>query len=265
VHFNQDTVRDIWLFMAAPGEIRIGCAGWRIPQQHAASFPSAASHLARYAQRFTAVEINSSFYHPHRSGTYARWASSVPEGFAFAVKAPKVITHECRLEAATSALSAFKAQIAALDDKLGPLLFQLPPSFPFAPCIVGSFFENLRKEFAHSIVCEPRHESWFTDGADRLLADLRIGRVAADPPTTPRAAEPGGWNGLVYYRLHGAPHVYYSAYSPNELAALARRLLNSLHDLHACWCIFDNTAVGAATVNALALQERLADERSVFG
>src|SRR5262245_27120186 len=124
----------------ASGQLRIGCAGWAIPKQHAGSFPSSGSHLERYAQRFTAVEINSSFYRPHRRATYARWAAAVPAGFAFAVKAPKQITHELRLAGTDTALDGFLAQVGGLGDKLGPLLFQLPPSLALDPSTARAFF-----------------------------------------------------------------------------------------------------------------------------
>ena len=78
--------------------VGVGCAGWSIPREHAALFPEAGTHLARYVQRLSAVEINSSFYRPHRPATYARWAASVPEHFRFSVKdAPRTITHQKRL------------------------------------------------------------------------------------------------------------------------------------------------------------------------
>jgi uncharacterized protein YecE (DUF72 family) len=239
------------------GQIRIGCAGWTIPKQHASLFPQSGSHLERYAQRFAAVEINSSFHRPHRRATYERWAATVPDRFAFAVKAPKEITHERRLADIGPLLDAFLEQATGLADKLGPLLFQLPPSLDFDLDRAGTFFAELRARFAGSAVCEPRHPDWFTAPADDLLAHYRIGRVAADPPVVAAAAEPGGWNGLVYYRLHGSPRMYYSDYGRDQLDLVAQRLAHAANEPRPCWCIFDNTAVGAATLNALALRERL--------
>jgi Protein of unknown function DUF72 len=96
--------------------IWIGCAGWTIPKQHAPLFPPFGSHLERCAQRLTAVEINTSFYWSHRRSTYHRWAAAVPPGVAFAVKAPKMMTHELRLTGADSALEAFLAQASGLGD-----------------------------------------------------------------------------------------------------------------------------------------------------
>jgi uncharacterized protein YecE (DUF72 family) len=200
------------------GPIRIGCAGWTIPKQHKASFPSCGSHLERYAQCLTAVEINSSFYRPHRRLTYERWAALATTGFAFAVKAPKQITHELRLAGARGALETFLEQASGLGDKLGPLLFQLPPSLACDSQKARSFFRFLRTRFDGSVVCEPRHPHWFTKSADDLLSEFRIIRAAADPAVVDAARDPGGWSGLLYFRLHGSPDVYHSAYRSDQLA-----------------------------------------------
>lgn len=240
-----------------PSEYRIGCAGWRIPKQSAQAFPQTGSHLERYAARFGAVEINSSFYRPHLRATYERWAASVPDNFAFAVKAPKAITHQRRLVAAEAALEAYLARVSGLGPKLGALLFQLPPSLAHEAQVAAAFWAALRARFDGNAVCEPRHPSWFTDDADALMTEYRIGRVAADPPRPDGTAEPGGWQGVRYLRLHGSPRPYYSAYGAEELERFARQLTVAGGGADAAWCIFDNTAAGAAATDALALQERL--------
>jgi uncharacterized protein YecE (DUF72 family) len=238
----------------------IGCAGWSIPKAHASGFPDVGSHLERYATRFTAVEINSSFYRPHRPATYAKWAVAVPDSFRFAVKVPKTITHEKRLVDVHQPLRAFLAEVAALDNKLGPLLVQLPPSLAYSDT-VEAFFDTLRGFFNGYVACEPRHASWFAPEADALLAKFHIGRVAADPAVVPQAAEPGGWKGLLYYRLHGSPTIYRSAYSSDFLARLTADIrvatARAAEPTAATWCIFDNTANGEATGNALDLIARI--------
>jgi uncharacterized protein YecE (DUF72 family) len=203
-----------------------------------------------------AVEINTSFYRPHRPATYRRWAGSVPPGFQFAVKVPRTISHERRLAESEELLDTFLRECGELGPTLGPLLLQLPPSLQFAGPLVARFLRSLRARFAGAVVCEPRHPSWFSGEAEALLAAHRIARVAADPAVVPSAAEPGGWEGLVYYRLHGAPRVYYSAYDAATLDALAMKLRAAARRGSA-WCIFDNTAAGAATEDARHLQERL--------
>ena len=237
-------------------EWMVGCAGWSIPAEHAAQFADAGSHLERYAQRFAMAEINSSFYRPHRPATYARWAASTPPGFRFAVKVPRELTHTRRLANPAEPLERFLGEVHELGPKLGPLLVQLPPSLRFDAARAGAFFAELRARFDGDVACEPRHASWFTPAAEQLLAEARVGRVAADPAPAPGAGEPGGWPGLVYYRWHGSPEMYVSAYPPAALDALAAHI-RAAAQTAPVWCVFDNTAAGAATADALALVARL--------
>lgn len=237
--------------------IRIGTAGWSIPSQYAAEFSVKGSHLERYAGRLRAVEVNSSFYRPHRASTYARWAASVPQGFRFAVKLPREITHVRRLVDTTEPLVRFLAEVRALGDRLGPILVQLPPSLPYREALAMAFLDALRARFDGSVACEPRHATWFTDGVDRTLSRFQVARVAADPATVPDAAVPGGWPGLVYRRLHGSPEMYYSAYAAADLDGIARSMRGAAACAAESWCILDNTARGAATKDALSLLARI--------
>lgn len=237
----------------APPPLYVGCAGWALPQAVQPAFPAEGTHLHRYAGRFSAVEINSSFHRPHAPATYARWAASVPDGFRFAVKAPKAITHERRLANAEDLLGEFLAQVSALGEKLGCLLLQLPPSLELDLATADTFLASLRDRHAGAVALEPRHPSWFTGESAGLLEAHRVARVAADPARVPAAGEPGGWPGTVYHRLHGSPRIYYSAYDETYLRALSMRLERAAGVAENVWCIFDNTASGAATGNALTL------------
>ena len=114
------------------GGVYVGCAGWSIPKEHGGRFPEEGTHLERYAACLPAVEINSSFYKPHRPATYARWAASVPDDFRFAVKVPKAATHERRLEDTGEVLDRFLEEATQLEERLGPLLVQIPPSLAFS-------------------------------------------------------------------------------------------------------------------------------------
>jgi uncharacterized protein YecE (DUF72 family) len=237
--------------------IHLGCAGWNIRREHTSRFPDAGTHLQRYAAVFNAVEINSCFYRPHRFATYERWAASVPDGFRFSVKLPKAITHTARLVGATADLQRFLEETSGLGTKRGPVLVQLPPSFVYEAAVAESFFGELRLHFDGDVAFEPRHETWFTDDVDAFLKRFRIARVAADPARVPIAAEPGGYDGLVYHRLHGSPRVYYSAYPRDILDGVAKVLAEQASRGARAWCIFDNTALGAATSDALTVQARL--------
>ncbi len=239
------------------GRCLVGCAGWTLPRDVQPAFPPEGSHLQRYAGRFAAVEINSSFHRPHRPSTYARWAESVPPGFRFCAKLPKTITHQLKLVDADDALDTFLAESAGLGAGLACLLVQLPPSLQFHADTADRFFAALRARTVVAAVCEPRHPTWFGTDADDLLARWKVVRVAADPARVPEAAEPGGWRELAYYRLHGSPRIYYSAYDADYLDALAARIRVDVDAGREVWCIFDNTAAGAATQNALDLQARL--------
>jgi uncharacterized protein YecE (DUF72 family) len=205
----------------------------------------------RYAQTFNCVEINSSFHRPHMRKTWERWAATTPADFRFAVKIPKTITHTAKLINTGALLHTFLEQATGLGDKLGPLLIQLPPSLAFDEGTAHEFFNTLRELHTAPAVLEPRHATWFTPAVDRLLRSFEIARVAADPAkASPRAAKPGGYLGLRYFRLHGAPRTYYSEYSETFLNDLAATLQKSSAET---WVIFDNTALGHATTNALLL------------
>jgi uncharacterized protein YecE (DUF72 family) len=237
--------------------VRIGSAGWNIPRAHKARFPAEGSQLQRYAARLNAAEINTSFYRSHAPETYARWASTVPLDFRFAVKMPKAISHDRGLTRSRAVLDRFLAEISGLGARLGVLLLQLPPSHAFDSRRVGRFLDLLRARHDGAVVCEPRHQTWMSDAASRLLDKYRIGRVGADPPRARGLEAPGGWPGIVYYRWHGSPRPYFSSYTADQLDALARQLAASERVANDVFCIFDNTGSGSAAANALDLRSRI--------
>lgn len=234
----------------------IGTAGWALPKSAQAAFPGMGTHLQRYATRFSGVEINSSFYRPHSARTYARWAESVPEDFRFAVKLPKTITHIQKLTQIEHALAAFLGEVQGLQEKLGCILIQLPPSLVFNAAVGKAFFKRLRQLYSGGAALEPRHPTWFSEEANRLLQDLAIARVAADPKITDTFG-PGGDKCLVYLRLHGYPRMYYSSYDAAALESFAAHLRAAAQQAEQAWCMFDNTASAAAIENALALIQRV--------
>jgi uncharacterized protein YecE (DUF72 family) len=234
-------------------QLYVGTAGWSIPRASSHRCDGEGTHLERYARVFCCAEINSSFHRPHAAATYARWAAATPPEFRFSVKLPKEITHVRRLRRSRALLERFLEESAGLESKRGPLLVQLPPSFEFDARVVGRFFSLLRSLYSGPVACEPRHPSWFPRAAP-LLVRYEVARVAADPACVPAAGEPDGWPGLVYYRLHGRPRVYWSAYSQEFLDALTVSLRDRDGEV---WCIFDNTASGAALEDAWRLQRKL--------
>ena len=237
----------------AAGRLLVGCAGWSLPKADAAAFPAEGSHLERYAAVFPMVEINSSFYRPHRPATYAKWAACVPGEFRFAVKLPRAITHDARMDKVEALLLQFAAEAGELGEKLGCLLVQLPPKFGFVDETARIFFRQLHRIFGCTIAFEARHPGWFSQAATELLQESGVTRVIADPaagqpgPHVPTSTE------AVYVRLHGAPRIYYSRYSPEYVESVRRELRRQAAAGRTCWCVFDNTAAFEAVPNALQL------------
>ena len=181
---------------------------------------------------------------------YEKWAASTPADFRFAVKMPRTVTHDAKLKRARPLVERFFSEIAGLGGKVGPILVQLPPSLEFNARTAHAFFTLLRAHVRSAVVCEPRHESWFTEKAEAVLVGYQVARVAADPSRIKAAKRPAAWPGIVYYRLHGSPRKYWSRYPPERIHAWAADLRAARVD---AWCMFDNTASGAAVENALEL------------
>lgn len=243
------------------GRIRVGCAGWSIATAHQPLFDDGDSMLARYATRFDAVEINSSFHRPHQHRTYERWAASVPRHFRFSVKLPRQISHEARLQRPGPLLDTFLEQASGLGSKLSMLLLQLPPSLALDARVAATFFAVLRRRWSGTVACEPRHASWFGEAAQSLLQRHRIARVAADPALHPGADSPAGASSHRYWRWHGSPRVYYSRYDDSTLQTLAKQVTSTEPARSEAWVIFDNTAHGHAITDALRFR-RLIGEAS---
>jgi len=231
----------------------IGTAAWAIPTLFRDAFPLEGTALQRYAAVMGCTEVNSSFHRPHRRATWERWADSVPEGFRFSVKIPKLISHTKRLVDAEAELGQFIEEAAGLGTRLAIFLLQLPPSLAFEPEATAAFIASTRSLTDVPVVIEPRHASWFEPIADAMLTELRVARVAADPVKVPDAARPGGWRGLSYFRLHGAPVMYRSPYDDDRLQDYAAALTQDLAAGRPSWCMFDNTASSAALGDALKL------------
>lgn len=236
----------------------LGCAGWSIPSTVRDHFAAEGSQLERYASVLPAVEINSSFYRPHRPATYERWRDSVPASFRFSVKVPREITHILRLHHAEDKLARFLDEAMHLEEKLGCLLVQLPPSLVFDHAAVDKFFSLLRQRAAMPLACEARHLSWFGDEASSVLREHDVTVVEADPQVAPFPASMHVGN-TVYIRLHGSPRMYYSDYSEADIDRIAKDVGRHADAGRRIWCVFDNTAEGAAVPNALSLMGRLQD------
>jgi uncharacterized protein YecE (DUF72 family) len=251
--------------MTEPSRVQVGLAGWSNPPSKRADRADQQSHLAYYAQHFSCVEINSSFYRAHQGSTYARWCQDTPRSFRFSVKMPKSITHESQLRKCAAEVARFYGEISNLQPKLAAVLVQLPPSLEFQTRTVNAFFKSVPRLRGTQLVCEPRHLTWFTPAADQLLKDAKVARVAADPARFPGAESPGGACGFAYFRWHGSPQLYYSKYSEAQIKSFAAAAMNC--KARDTWCVFDNTARYAAWDDALqfaAALQRSASKQKDF-
>lgn len=231
---------------------RVGTAGWRVDRRLPV-FRQEGIALERYASVFSAVEVNTSFYRRHRRDTWQRWHDAVPPDFRFSVKLVRTVTHERGLVGAAGELDAFFDDVAPLGTKLGAILVQLPPKLAFDPDIAARFLGAMRQRSAAPVFIEPRHASWATDEVSMLLAEHRVGRVLADPQGEALRAAAVAEESR-YLRLHGSPKIYYSDYSEDALRHYAHLLAAGTGP---GWCIFDNTASGAATRDALQFREMI--------
>ena len=238
------------MFVNRPSSrIRIGLAGWSNPPAVRTQRSAGQSHLAYYAARFSCVEINSSFYRGHQAATYARWRDETPPSFRFSVKMPRSVTHESQLKRCAAGVQRFFDEIVELQPKLAAVLVQLPPSLEYSARTARAFFKAVPAMGGTRVACEPRHAGWFTAAAGETLESLGVSRVAADPARFPGADCPRGAKQFAYFRWHGTPRMYYSAYSQQQLDAFAKMVVNTAAtDI---WCVFDNTARHAAWEDAL--------------
>jgi len=235
-------------------DIRIGTSGWTYPHWKELFFPvdwPKSKWLEYYARHFDTVELNASFYRLPKLKTFENWKDRTPNHFLWALKASKYITHTKRLKDPEEPLERFCTASCALEEKLGPILFQLPPSLSFDEKVFEHFCQSLNPSQRHAL--EVRHPSWIND---RLFAILRTHKIAfciAD--TAGRYPFHEAVTGdFVYIRLHGSRKLYASDYSEKELQAWARKIRAWGKDTY---LYFDNDFEGYAVKNAKRLKEIL--------
>lgn len=275
--------------------VRVGISGWTYPPWRGVFYPPKLPHrreLEYASRRLNSIEINGSFYSLQRASSYRTWYARTPPGFVFSVKGPRFVTHLKKLaDAASPVANFFASGPLALADKLGPVLWQLPPSLGFDPARLEAFFALLPRtlgEAAHvgaghdarlgsgdpadgrvwlqvppeltgqplRHVLEVRHPSFETPQLAPLLRAHGVGLVVADTA--------GRWPmlfdvtaDLVYVRLHGAEELYVSGYDPLALDAWAARCASWRDAGLDVFVYFDNDVKVRAPFDAMALAERL--------
>jgi uncharacterized protein YecE (DUF72 family) len=266
----------------------IGTSGWRYASWRGDFYPKGlrqADELAYLAGRLTSAELNGSFYSLQRPSSYEAWKAAVPEGFVFAVKGSRYITHMLQLRGAETALANFLASgVLALGDTLGPVLWQLPARMAFDAERLAEFFDLLPRTTADAAALaarhdakvpddralveaaadrpilhavEPRHESFAGAEARELFAREGICMVASDSAGTWPEVD-ADTSGIRYARLHGESRLYGGGYSEASLDRWAGRVRDWLAAGRDAYVYFDNDADGRAPHDAAALLARLA-------
>ena len=237
----------------------IGTSGWTYSSWKGPFYPEdlpSRRYLEFYSREFDSTEVNYSFYHLPRPSTYEKWAAQVPDDFLFALKASRFITHIKRLIDVEEAWHTFVQNALPLGPHLGPILLQFPPSFRCEPARLAVFLKTAQAPVPKSdplkLVCEFRHESWFTDDIYRLLRHCDVALCIADSPRYPRrdvlTAD------FVYLRFHGRTELFASLYSDAELAEEAKKVKRYLRDGKDVYAYFNNDALGHAIRNARTLR-----------
>lgn len=234
----------------------IGTSGWHYDHWRVVFYPTGLSKprwLGFYADHFATVELNNSFYHLPSEKAFANWHDSSPANFTFAVKVSRFITHIKRLRNAEEPLQNFLARARGLRGKLGPLLYQLPPSMKRNDEVLEAFLSLLPGELDH--VVEFRHESWLSDEVFDILHHHNVGLCVFDMPalTCPLVATAD----LAYIRFHGSAGLYWSCYSDEELKEWAQRISRLAERVKKVYIYFNNDAEGFAVRNAMTLTRYL--------
>jgi uncharacterized protein YecE (DUF72 family) len=230
-------------------DLRIGCSGWSYKDWRGPFYPPEVrvkDQLAWYATRFSTAEINASFYRLPTETAVAAWRDAVPEGFLFAWKASRFLTHNKKLKEPEDSLKLILGRMEPLGDRYGPILFQLPPSLKLDRERLAYFLDRLPKKRRCTV--EFRHASWYAPEIFKLLAEHDVSLCVSDHHDAPSPWEATA--SFVYVRAHGPGGRYYGRYSEAELKTLAQAIRDWRKDGKAVFCYFDNDIKSAAPQDA---------------
>ncbi len=239
--------------METERQIRIGTSGWSYKHWRGLFYPGdlkAADEFDYYRQFFSTVELNSPFYRLPTKETFVKWKETTAENFLFSVKASRFITHMKKLKDPAESIARFMENVAALEEKLGPILFQLPPNWQVNIERLADFLEKLPKTFRY--VFEFRNETWYSDEVLNLLRKYNCAFCIYDLAhhLTPLEVTAD----LVYVRLHGPGDHYQGSYDDKSLNVWADRCIEWRKN-HDVFVYFDNDIGGHAPHNAKRLSE----------
>ncbi len=237
--------------------IRVGCSGWFYRAWKGVFYPNElpqSGWFSYYSSKFNTVELNSTFYNFPKKERVRRWLKEAPDGFIYAIKAPRIITHLKKFRDCEGYLREFYETIEILGDKLGAVLFQLPPSVKKDHDFMRLLASSLSSHFKNAV--EFRHISWFDDETRETLTDSGIAMVAVSAPGF--EGIPGyifGCPEFSYLRLHGITKWYAYDYSDEELRKIAEAVRKC--ESNEVYVYFNNDVGASAPRNARRLMEFL--------
>lgn len=237
-------------------KIFIGTSGWSYEHWEGVFYPAGIkkpSWLDFYAEHFSTVEINNSFYRLPKKDTFRKWADITPEGFIFSVKASRYITHIKRLKDPKSPIKKLIESAKGLSGKLGPFLLQFPSNFAKDAGRLSAFCKELPA--SNDFVFEFRHKSWLDDEVFELLDREGCGIVLSDSPDFPKAETITART--CYIRMHGRTRLYQSYYQKNSLEEIADFLANKSRDFDKAFIYFNNDHKGHAVKDAMKMKDLL--------
>jgi uncharacterized protein YecE (DUF72 family) len=230
-------------------DLRIGCSGWAYKDWRGPFYPPEVrvkDHLAYYASRFSTAEINASFYRLPTDKAVQAWRDTVPDGFVFAWKASRFLTHNKKLNDPKDSLELIYGRMDALGDRFGPVLFQLPPMLHLNLDRLAAFLALLPGTRRATI--EFRHPSWYVGPVLDLLRDHDVSLCLSDHHSAPAPWEvTASW---VYVRAHGPGGHYHGRYPDKDLQAMAARIKTWRSEGKDVFCYFDNDIKSAAPKDA---------------
>lgn len=237
----------------------IGTSGWVYYDWVGRFYPEglpSSQRLKFFSKEFATTEINYSFYHLPRPNTFQNWYQQTPEGFIFAVKVSRFITHIKRLKRVGQAWRKFYKNALHLKEKLGPILFQFPPSFKIDLKRLEAFLRLHSPKARYAF--EFRHPSWMDERVYKLLKKYNAAWVIADSPRYPKAEVLTA--DFAYIRMHGSTQLFASKYTKGELEELAGKIKKWGRGLKAVYVYFNNDFQGHAVEDARELRKLLSDE-----
>lgn len=233
----------------------IGCSGFHYKHWKGEFYPQdlpQTKWFKFYCEHFNTVELNNTFYSFPKINSLQKWYQDSPSKFTFTVKAHRIITHYKQFHNTKDTVNELYDIIGSgLQEKLGPVLFQMPPRFAYTEARLENIIQNLNPKFTN--VVEMRHESWWKPEIYQQLSQHNISFCGMSHPTLPDKVIQN--TGTLYYRLHGNEQLYSSAYSTGELKKLAKDVKAT--NAKQAYIYFNNDIGASAIHNAKKLLEIL--------